>query len=87
MLLIAPFSFAEPIITIESTISGSQEQPKMLVIIPWQKPQDDAGISAANAGEDQDKHPFLQPIERQSFVQKNGWLTQLQQAEHVQLEP
>jgi hypothetical protein len=37
------FSFpamAQEIITIQSTITGSQEQPKVINIVPWQKPED-----------------------------------------------
>ncbi len=33
-------SFAQEIITIQSTITGSQEQPKVISIVPWQKPED-----------------------------------------------
>jgi hypothetical protein len=31
---------AQEIITIQSTITGSQEQPKVISIVPWQKPED-----------------------------------------------
>lgn len=77
LLSLSKSGVAQEIITIESTITGSQEQPKMLVIIPWQKPQDadtradnTEAINAAN-------QPFLQLIERQSFNDKNAWLKQL----------
>lgn len=34
-----PVLAAQQIITIESTITGSQEQPKVISIVPWQKPK------------------------------------------------
>lgn len=35
---------AEPVVEVESTISGSQEQPRVIYILPWQKPGDGAAL-------------------------------------------
>ena len=32
--------YAAEVITIESTITGSKEQPKVTSIVPWQQPKD-----------------------------------------------
>lgn len=78
-LLLWAFSLqADDIITIESTISGSQEQPKILVIIPWQKP-DEANMADTTDDSDPASHnPYLQPLERRAFMEKTQWLEQLQ---------
>lgn len=31
-------SFAEDVIVIESTISGNEEQPRVVTIVPWKEP-------------------------------------------------
>lgn len=36
-LLAASHALAEEVITLESTVVGSQEQPKVLYIIPWKQ--------------------------------------------------
>ena len=43
LLLVAPLR-AEPVVEVESTISGSQEQPRVIYILPWQKPGDGAAL-------------------------------------------
>ena len=40
----APELWAEPVVEVESTISGSQEQPRVIYILPWQKPGDGAAL-------------------------------------------
>lgn len=38
MLLLVNTVFAQkPIVTLQSTVKGNQEQPKVLYIMPWQK--------------------------------------------------
>lgn len=29
----------EPVVTLHSTVSGSQEQPRVMYIVPWQEPE------------------------------------------------
>lgn len=43
LALAAPLK-AEPVVEVESTISGSQEQPRVIYILPWQKPGDGAAL-------------------------------------------
>ena len=40
LLFLSGSVLADDIITIQSTITGSQEQPKVISIVPWQKPED-----------------------------------------------
>lgn len=77
LLLSASCYGEDEIITIESTISGSQEQPKILVIVPWQKPKAMENLSTENQDDPALSNPFLQPLERRSFVQKNQLLQEL----------
>ena len=37
---ISPALAQEPDITLHSTVSGNQEQPKVMYILPWQQPSD-----------------------------------------------
>lgn len=57
------------IITVESTVTGSQEQPKILVIVPWQKPEDAVAISNSTT-RDRQNNIYLQSLERRSFIGK-----------------
>lgn len=64
--------------TIESTITGSSEQPNILVIIPWQNPEKSHSIEDMMQ-EKRQQNPFLQPLERSAFVQRNRLLEQLKE--------
>ena len=35
-LIAVPVVAEEPVVTLESTVTGNQEQPKVLTIVPWQ---------------------------------------------------
>lgn len=63
-----PLALAEDVVTFESTITGSQEQPKVIYIVPWQPPQ-------APAAERQPignlvMQDLLQPIDRDTFLRQ-----------------
>lgn len=60
---------AEQIINIESTITGSQEQPKVISIVPWQKPEDPNyfGREISNLG---NMHVEFKPMDRAVFVRE-----------------
>ena len=62
---LCPRLYSEDVMTIESHITASQEQPKILVIIPWQKPQNAETIddNILNAKE----NFFLKPLDRKPF--------------------
>lgn len=65
---------AEEIITIKSTITGSQEQPKVISIVPWQKPEDPDYFGqdeTALAGLPE----IFRPLDRQSFAREREYLS------------
>lgn len=68
LALLAQAALAEDVVTFESTITGSQEQPKVIYIVPWQPPQ-------APAAERQPignlvMQDLLQPIDRDTFLRQ-----------------
>jgi hypothetical protein len=78
-MLFSTSAFAEKIITIESTITGSQEQPKVISIVPWQKPEDPNyfGQEVTGAGSipkdfrSLDRESFVRELEYISVMRKN----------------
>lgn len=62
---------AEDISVFKSSITASQEQPKLLVIIPWKPPQDEETIDDGIAVEE---NFFLKPLNRPSFRRYTGHL-------------
>ena len=75
LILCCQHSYAEDVITIESSITASQEQPKLLVIIPWKKPQAPEAIddNILNSRE----NFFLKPLDRKPFQRYTGHLQYL----------
>jgi hypothetical protein len=68
LAVLSPTALAEDVVTFESTITGSQEQPKVIYIVPWQPPQ-------APAAERQPignlvMRDLLQPIDRDTFLRQ-----------------
>ncbi len=48
-LLFGVFALAgDEVLTLESTITGSQEQPKVIYIVPWQAPLPASGLNESN---------------------------------------
>ena len=39
LLLAAPALAQEPVVTLRATVTGNQEQPRVMYILPWQPPQ------------------------------------------------
>ncbi|HEY9033155.1 MAG TPA: hypothetical protein VIN71_04385 [Pseudomonadales bacterium] len=67
-------ALAQDVILIESRITGSQEQPKVISIVPWQKPlepeyfgQDIEGLGLA--------FDVFRPLERQTFIRELRYIT------------
>jgi hypothetical protein len=55
----------EPVVTLHSTVTGSQAQPKVMYIVPWQQPGDarfDYGMKGSFADE------LFEPVDRDEFV-------------------
>jgi hypothetical protein len=64
--LVAKPLFAQEILTIESTITGSQEQPKVISIVPWKEPKDPEYFGKDIQGLNKSLNDF-EPLYRQSF--------------------
>lgn len=54
-------------VTLESTISGNREQPKVLYIVPWQSP---AGPEIFDSGFQRAFEGLFKPVERESFLRE-----------------
>lgn len=64
----------EPVVTLQSTVSGSQEQPRVMYIVPWQEP------GAAHIDYDLDNRlveEVFAPIDRDEFVRELNFRLQL----------
>lgn len=65
-VLVTPALLAqEAVVTLSSTVSGSQEQPRVMYIVPWQHPGDarfDYQLQGSLASE------LFAPIDRDEFV-------------------
>lgn len=78
MFLFAHVSGAQDIITIESTITGSQEQPKVISIVPWKEPKDPGYFGKDIEGLNKQLDSF-EPIYRQSFVSEYKYIRSLKE--------
>jgi len=65
---LAQAAMAEDVVTFESTITGSQEQPKVIYIVPWQPPQAPAAMSQPIGN--LVMQDLLQPIDRDTFLRQ-----------------
>jgi len=65
---LAQLAMAEDVVTFESTITGSQEQPKVIYIVPWQPPQAPAAKSQPIGN--LVMQDLLQPIDRDTFLRQ-----------------
>lgn len=68
LALLARIAGAEDVVTFESTITGSQEQPKVIYIVPWQPPQAPAAMSQPIGN--LVMQDLLQPIDRDTFLRQ-----------------
>ena len=67
-MLVSPLLQAQqPLVTLRSTVTGNQEQPKVMYIVPWQQPgATDFEYSPASAlAED-----LFQRVDREEFVRE-----------------
>jgi hypothetical protein len=68
----------EASVTLHTTVSGNQEQPKVMYILPWQKPGDvqlEQEFSAGLAGElfvPQDRDEFMRQLNYQAMLDAAG---------------
>lgn len=75
-LITIPVFAAQEIIMIESTITGSQEQPKVISIVPWQKPIDPdyfgTDITGLGMGAD-----VFQTLDRDAFNREMQYMSSM----------
>jgi hypothetical protein len=57
----------EAVVTLRSTVTGNQEQPKVMYIVPWQQPGATQFDYAPSGGLAQD---LFTPIDRDEFVRE-----------------
>jgi hypothetical protein len=70
----------EPNVTLHSTVSGNQEQPKVMYILPWQQPGDarfEQGFNAQLSGD------LFQPLDRQEFVRQLNYQALMSDADNT----
>lgn len=73
----------ETVVTLKSTVTGSQEQPKVMYLVPWQQPgeaQFDNTIRGSFADE------LFVPIDRDVFVRGLQYQSLLSEANAEQAE-
>lgn len=68
-LSISSSLFAQDILTIESQLTGSKEQPKVITIVPWKDSTEPDYYGEDVSGLDQNELQF-KPINRASFIQE-----------------
>ena len=54
-------------VTLQSTITGNREQPKVLYIVPWQAPD---GPESLRQGFQSDLDELFRPVERDEFLRQ-----------------
>ena len=73
VLFVPVSSMAQEILIIESTVTGSQEQPKVLSIVPWQQPDDPDYIGDDIQGVGDSLNVF-QTLDRTSFHRERRYI-------------
>ena len=77
-----PSLYAQEVLTIESTVTGSKEQPKVISIVPWQD-ADKPGYYGSDltglvelGGELE-----VEPLNRESFIQEVNYIRATRQSQ------
>jgi hypothetical protein len=68
----------QPNVTLHSTVTGNQEQPKVMYILPWQQPGDarfEQGFSAQLSGD------LFEPLDRQEFLRQLNYQALMSEAD------
>jgi hypothetical protein len=68
---------AQEIVTIESQVTGSKEQPKVITIVPWREPGEPEYYGDDVSDLNQTDRS-LKPINRASFIQEVKYLKAIQ---------
>lgn len=77
---LSPGLIAQEVITIESTVTGSQEQPKVLSIVPWRQVEDPEYFGGEIVGLGQLTDVF-EPISRESFNRERRYIETIRKSE------
>jgi hypothetical protein len=64
----------EAIVTLRSTVSGNQEQPKVMYIVPWQQP---GNSEFEYTMESNIADELFAPVDRDEFVRELGYKAML----------
>ena len=67
----------EASLVLESRITGNQEQPKVLYLVPWQS---GTGAEQLNLPLDSPDEPLFEPVRRDEFLRQLAFRRQWQQA-------
>ena len=78
LLSLCPPLSAQETLMIKSTITGSQEQPKVLTIVPWKNAQDPEYYGKDISGIEM-KAAFFRPINRKNFQRKMRYISSLKE--------
>ena len=77
-LVSSPAPGQEPLITLHSTVSGNQEQPKVMYILPWQQSGDAYFEQEFNARLTGD---LFVPLDREEFVRELNYQAMMDAAQ------
>lgn len=66
LILLVSEVFSQEVLTIESTITGSKEQPKVITIIPWQRAKKPGYFGDDINGLDSQRSDLM-PLRRENF--------------------
>ena len=70
LILFSSIVFSQNIITIESRVTGSKEQPKVITIVPWRE-AGEPDYYGEDVSADLDEAELLfKPMNRASFIQE-----------------
>lgn len=72
----------EAVVVLQSTVTGNQEQPKVLYIVPWQQPDGPESLYRPLTSLVDD---VFQPVERVEFVRELNYRQMLADAQQVEM--
>jgi hypothetical protein len=76
MVIVRPALAQSGVVTLESTITGSQEQPKVITIVPWQDPPSASSVSFRLNR--LDSRAIMQPVDREQMQREVDFYHRLQ---------
>ena len=81
LLLVSLPTFAQqPVVTLRSTVTGNQEQPRVMTILPWQPPIAGEFEYAPSRSLAED---LFRPIDREEFIRELDYRAVLDSAQQT----